>query len=95
MNQRDYFLKRAEEASRPLFFETVHPREDVSGRLFDEGDSVTLDFGTEKTYTGLSGLSDLVKDFQTRYFQKDIAEGDLMLSQISSTGTTTSTLALA
>ena len=45
MNQRDYFLKRAEEASRPLFFETVHPREDVSGRLFDEGDSVILDFG--------------------------------------------------
>lgn len=45
MDNRDLFLQRAQEAARPLFYETVYPRQDVSGLLFDEGDSITLDFG--------------------------------------------------
>lgn len=57
--------------------------------------TVTLDFGTEKTYTGLADLSSLISDFQSRYYQKDLASGNLLLSQISSAGTTTSTLAMA
>ena len=67
----------------------------IAEKVYGLDISVTLDFGTEKTYTGLSDLSELVNDFQSRYFQKDLASGDLMLSQISSAGTTTSTLALA
>ena len=45
MNNRSYFLQRAAEASHPLFFETVYPRQDLTDRLFDEGDCVILDFG--------------------------------------------------
>ena len=45
MDKRDLFLQRAQGASRPLHFETVHPREDLTDRLFDEGNSIILDFG--------------------------------------------------
>ena len=45
MDKRDYYLQRAEEASHPLFYETVYPGQNLEGQLFEEGDSVTLDFG--------------------------------------------------
>lgn len=45
MDKKDYYLQRAQEASRPLFLQTVYPREDVSPLRLTEGDCITLDFG--------------------------------------------------
>ena len=45
MVRYDHYMERAKEATHPLFYETVYPREDVSHLLLEEGDSVTLDFG--------------------------------------------------
>ena len=45
MDKKAYYLQRAQEASCPLFPETVYPREEVSHLRLSEGDCITLDFG--------------------------------------------------
>ena len=59
MNNRAYHLQRAAEASHPLFSETVYPQENLKERLFDEGGSITLDFGNHYV-----GYVELELDYQ-------------------------------
>lgn len=45
MEKIAYLLSRANEAARPLFRETVYPREELSHLRMQEGDRLDLDFG--------------------------------------------------
>jgi len=75
MIKRDYFLKKAEENTPPLFFEKIFPKSEKT--IFLKGDSVLLDLGNH--YVGHFSFDlDVVDDFFSAPVKVSIRFGEDM-----------------